>query len=313
MGKVNNALRMLAILRSRKKVSRNELAEELEVSAREITRYKEALEYAGVNIINTLGRYGGYELKGNDYLLSLDLSKAEIKSLKAIEETLKYQGSHLFYDMRNINDKIIASRKTIDESYLSTQIAKGISIKVSYEEERNKWLTINDAIINNRKISISYINAIGEKSERIVDPYELFTYYGANFFIGFCNFRNEFRQFKLVRIKEIKLLKENFNRRNFYIDDYIKVGIGLIGENTIDIILKIDYPYAQGFQEFRWLSNEKINDYKNEGYIIYKGSCKGIIEVTNWILGMGSNCTVISPNELVEKVKNEIRKILDRY
>ena len=62
-------------------------------------------------------------------------------------------------------------------------------------------------------------------------------------------------------------------------------------------------------------SSEKdsTNDYKNEGYIIYKGSCKGIIEVTNWILGMGSNCTVISPNELVEKVKNEIRKILDRY
>ena len=34
MGKVNNALRMLAILRSREKVSRRELAEELEVDIR---------------------------------------------------------------------------------------------------------------------------------------------------------------------------------------------------------------------------------------------------------------------------------------
>ena len=78
MGKVNNALRMLAILRSRKKVTRKELAEELEVTVREITRYKDDLEYAGVNIITTAGKYGGYELQGNDYLLNLDLSNNEI-------------------------------------------------------------------------------------------------------------------------------------------------------------------------------------------------------------------------------------------
>ena len=52
MGKVNNALRMLAILRSRKKVTRKQLAEELEVDIRQITRYKEDLEYAGYNYRN---------------------------------------------------------------------------------------------------------------------------------------------------------------------------------------------------------------------------------------------------------------------
>lgn len=62
MGKVNNALRMLAILRSRKKVTRKELAEELEVDIRQITRYKEDLEYAGVTITEIKGRYGGYIL-----------------------------------------------------------------------------------------------------------------------------------------------------------------------------------------------------------------------------------------------------------
>ena len=40
MGKVNNALRMLAILRSRKKITRKELAGEVEVTVREVTRYK---------------------------------------------------------------------------------------------------------------------------------------------------------------------------------------------------------------------------------------------------------------------------------
>ena len=48
---------MLAILRSRKKVTRKELAEELEVDIRQITRYKEDLEYAGVTITEVTGRY----------------------------------------------------------------------------------------------------------------------------------------------------------------------------------------------------------------------------------------------------------------
>ena len=38
MGKVNNELRMLAILRSRKKVTRKELAEEIEEDIIQITR-----------------------------------------------------------------------------------------------------------------------------------------------------------------------------------------------------------------------------------------------------------------------------------
>ena len=73
MGKVNNALRMLAILRSRKKVTRKELSEELEVDIRQITRYKEDLEYAGVTITEIKGRYGGYILENKDFTASYEL------------------------------------------------------------------------------------------------------------------------------------------------------------------------------------------------------------------------------------------------
>ena len=48
---------MLAIKKKKKKVTRKELAEELEVDIRQITRYKEDLEYAGVTITEVKGRY----------------------------------------------------------------------------------------------------------------------------------------------------------------------------------------------------------------------------------------------------------------
>lgn len=68
---------MLAILRSRGKISRKELADELEVGIREITIYKEDPESVGVTITNINGKYGGYILENKDYLLNLELFKAE--------------------------------------------------------------------------------------------------------------------------------------------------------------------------------------------------------------------------------------------
>lgn len=313
MGKVNNALRMLAILRSRKKVSRKELAQELEVSVREITRYKDDLEYAGVNIKNILGKFGGYELEGNDYLLNLDLSKNEFRALDSIEELLKVSGSHFYLDMKNINYKIKAVSKTQEEYERKSFYSKGITIRSNYEEEKKKWSIINDSILNNRKIEIVYINAKGENSKRIIRPYSLFTYYGANFFVGFCENRNEIRQFKLVRINEIKLLDDKFQKDEFDIKEYLDNKIGVFGEEEYKIKLKILYPYAQGFKEFSWLINEEIEDFKEDNYILYKATAKGKMELINWIIGMGSNCIVLEPEILRNDINKELNKMLDFY
>ena len=55
----------------------------------------------------------------------------------------------------------------------------------------------------------------GNITERKIHPYGLYTYYGSNYFIGKCEERDALRQFKLVRIKEIQLLKEKFEKDNF--------------------------------------------------------------------------------------------------
>ena len=151
MGKVNNALRMLAILRSRKKVTRKELAEELEVDIRQITRYKEDLECAGVTITEIKGRYGGYILENKDYLLNLELSDKESLALSKTKDYLKDQGLHFYNDLSSAIEKIKAINPK-DNNYNSESIySKGIKIKANHEEESKKWLTINDGIINRIK------------------------------------------------------------------------------------------------------------------------------------------------------------------
>ena len=313
MGKVNNALRMLAILRSRKKVTRKQLAEELEVDIRQITRYKEDLECAGVTITEIKGRYGGYILENKDYLLNLELSDKESLALSKTKDYLKDQGLHFYNDLSSAIEKIKAINPK-DNNYNSESIySKGIKIKANHEEESEKWLTINDGIINNRKVRIKYMDSKGCCTERIVQPYKLYTYYGSNYFIGKCEERNELRQFKLVRIKNIELLEDRFIKDDFDINEYLKNSIGLFKDKTYKIKLKITYPYAMGFKEYSWTEEESIEDYIEKGYLIYNATVEGKTEVIPWIMGMGTACTVLEPLELKDDIIKAYKEILNQY
>lgn len=313
MGKVNNALRMLAILRSRKKVTRKELAEELEVDIRQITRYKEDLEYAGVTITEIKGRYGGYILENKDYLLNLELSDNESLALSKTKDFLKDQGLHFFNDLSSAIEKIKVINPK-DDNYNSENIYnKGIRVKANHQEESEKWLTINDGVINNKKIRIKYMDSKGDITERVIQPYGLYTYYGANYFIGKCEKRNELRQFKLVRIKDIELLKDKFEKDEFDLSNYLKNTLGIFKDKTYKIKLKITYPYAMGFKEYSWTQDEDIEDHIEGGYLIYNAIVEGKTEITPWIMGMGTACTVLEPSELKEDVIKAYKEVINNY
>ena len=304
---------MLAILRSRKKVTRKELAEELEVDIRQITRYKEDLEYAGVTITESRGKYGGYILENKDYLLNLELSDKESLALSKTKDYLKGQGVHFYNDLSLAIEKILSINPKSSNYFSENIYSKGRRIKINQQEESKKWLIINDGIINNKKIRMKYMDSKGSITERIIHPYRLYTYYGANYFIGKCEVRDALRQFKLVRIQDIDLLDDKFEKYDFDLNNYLKNTIGLFKDEKYEIKLRINYPYAMSFKEYSWTQDEHIEDYMEEGYLIYNATVEGKTKIISWIMGMGTSCTVLEPKELIEDVIKEHKKVLNNY
>ncbi|MBQ3422160.1 MAG: transcriptional regulator [Romboutsia sp.] len=313
MGKVNNALKMLAILRSREKVTRKELAEELEVTIREISRYKDDLESAGVTINEIRGRYGGYVLNNNDYLLNLNLSKNEKLALENAVSILCNQKGCFYEDLCNAVNKINAADSIKENVNNSIMYSKGIKIKSNYETEIEIWLKIDEAVVTRKKIRINYINANREESLRIVQPYALFTYYGADYFIGKCEVKNELRQFKLIRIKDIEIIDDKFDMADFNLNDYLANTIGISKGKEYNLVMKVYYPYAQAFKEYEWVKGEIIIEYPNDGYLIYKAVISGEAEIISWIMGMGRSCEVLEPVDLRNKVIEEYKDIIQMY
>lgn len=314
MGKVSNALIMLALLKSRGKMSRSQIAEAVECDKREISRYREDLEMAGVRIKEIRGRYGGYVLEGKDYLLSLELTDSEYYALYMAQQQLKREEFLLYKDLNKALIKINSLRNKNDNSFTSKYYIKTTKSNFNYEKERKIWLDINAAIITSNKLNLNYGGLGKELTQRTVRPYALFQYKGDMYLIGYCELRNEIRQFKISRIQKYNSIIEKFNKdSNFNLENYLQNNFGIYKDGEMKVKLKIYYPMAQIVKEKQWVKNEIIEDYKEDNYIIYRAKVYGETEFKSWICSMGSNVEVLEPNTFRKKIKEELTKTLEIY
>lgn len=193
MSKLSNTLLMLSYLQNGRKYSINELAEKIEVSPRMIRLYKEDLEKAGFIIETIYGPYGGYILVKNNFNISSSFNNYDLNMLKQINPQDDKQKEYL----KTLQDKV----KTIIDSNSEELIPS--TIQTTYN-------ILSRAIKEKRKVLITYDSLNKGLNERIIDPLELFYLKDGFGIAAFCEKKKDLRHFELKRIKDIKLLNENY-------------------------------------------------------------------------------------------------------
>ncbi|MCW6059924.1 helix-turn-helix transcriptional regulator [Clostridium sporogenes] len=315
MSKVGNVFKMLILLKSRGKMKINDIARELEVSERQVRRYKNDLEQAGIYIKYTSGKYGGYEYDEKDYLLELNLTEEENSVLFMALEQLKYDNFIGYKDFELIVDKINFLKETENNKSVADvkYFVKNIKVNCNYEREKKIWIDINAAIITRNKIKIKYNSLNTGEKERIVRPYAVFQYKGSMYFVGYCELRQKIREFKISRIMSYEILSEKFERTyNFNFIEYMQDCFGIFKDEEIELKLKIKYPMSQIVKEKIWSDNQEIIDIEDKS-IIFKAKLRGITEIKSWILSMGQSVEVIAPSSLKRNVENEIEEMIKIY
>ncbi|SUY64394.1 putative transcriptional regulator [Clostridium sporogenes] len=313
MSKVGNVFKMLILLKSRGKMKINDIARELEVSERQVRRYKNDLEQAGIYIKYTSGKYGGYEYDEKDYLLELNLTEEENSVLLMALEQLKYDNFIGYKDFELIVDKINFLKETENNKSVADvkYFVKNIKVNCNYEREKKIWIDINAAIITRNKIKIKYNSLNTGEKERIVRPYAVFQYKGSMYFVGYCELRQKIREFKISRIISYEILSEKFERTyNFNFKEYMQDCFGIFKDEEIELKLKIKYPMSQIVKEKIWSDNQIDIEDKS---IIFKAKLRGITEIKSWILSMGQSVEVIAPSSLKRNVENEIEEMIKIY
>ena len=83
---------------------------------------------------------------------------------------------------------------------------------------------ILDATTQKTKIKIDYVDSEGERTTRIIRPYHVFKWHSNTYFMGFCEFDNDTRTFKISRIRRLEVLNNRFSDKILSLREYEALG-----------------------------------------------------------------------------------------
>lgn len=284
--------RILYYVLEKGKVTANELSEKFEVSVRTIYRDIDVISSAGIPIYATQGKGGGIEIADDFVLKKSLLSEKEqeqiLVALKGLEGINKQYENELltklsaFFKIKNTN--------WIEVDFTNWQRGN------EYDELFND---IKSAIINKNIIRFTYFSSNEKETSREVKPIRLL-FKGWDWYVyTFCLLRNEFRYFKLSRIRDLKILDENFE------DSYEDVVLikKMEYKDTVHVKLKFDRKVA--FRVYDEMGDIKEDE---EGNLYAEIELPNDYNLYNYIFSFGESVEVLEPI----KIRNNIRDMINK-
>ena len=296
---VNNRLfEIVYILIQKKKVTAKELANRFEVSTRTIYRDIETLSRANIPIYATKGKEGGIEIL-DEYVLNKMLLTEEEQNqiLFALQGIKKVAGQ----DEKDILEKLSRLfNKKVDD-----WIRIDFSNWGKDNEKEKRFNMIKTAILNKNRIKFEYYNTNGEKSERIVEPLQIWFKDKSWYLIVYCKTKQDYRIFKIARIKEIEILEEHFERE-------LQKESKKEKHNFKTITLELEISEKMAYRVYDEFEDSEINK-KADGSFIVNVEFPENEWVYGYILSFGEYVKVLSPERVKRTIKNKIEKILKNY
>ena len=293
---VNNRLfEIVYILLQKKKTTAKELADRFEVSTRTIYRDIETLSTANIPIYASKGKDGGIGLLDKYILNKTILSEEEQNQiLFALQGMKKVKGQ----DEKDILEKLsILFNKEIND-----WIKIDFSNWGNVQEER--FDIIKSAILNKQLIGFTYYNSNGEESKRIVEPLQIWFKDKSWYLVSYCKLKQDYRIFKIARIKEVKMLQEHFER------ELPKEENEQYNFKIIELELEINK--AMTYRVYDEFESKEITK-KEDGNFIIKVKYPENEWVYGYILSFGEHAKVLSPSYAKNIIKDKLQKTLKNY
>ena len=296
--KDNRLFRILYYILEKGKVTASELADKFEVSVRTIYRDIDSISSAGIPIYALQGKGGGIEI-AEDFVLRKSLlsenEKQQIMSaLQGLDNTAIQHENELL-------TKLSALFKMKNTSWIEVDFNNWQNNKL-YEQTFND---IKSAILSKNIILFTYFSSNEKETSRRVKPVRLLFKSQDWYLYAFCLFRNDFRYFKLSRIKNLEIYTEKFDD-NF--EDVI-LKKEMPHENTVNIKVKFDRKVA--FRVYDELNGEITED--NDGNLYIEIEIPNDYNLYNYIFSFGDGAEVLEPKEIRMQIKEMINKMAGKY
>jgi predicted DNA-binding transcriptional regulator YafY len=222
MNRLDRLTSILIQLQSKRLTTAREIAERFEVTNRTIYRDIRTLRLAGVPIGEEEGK--GYFLIEGYRLPPVMFTIEEARALMTTSKILNYHTEDSLkqnYESALLKIKAVLSLKDKDKLEL---LNSRIGFHKPWAPTSLYLDSIQHSITENKKLKIKYQTRGEEQAaERIIQPYAVYFSGAVWSVIAFCELRQELREFRLDRIKELKLQQTHFEPdKSFSIEDYLE-------------------------------------------------------------------------------------------
>lgn len=233
MRRADRLFQIIQLLRGRRRaVTAKKIAEELEVSERTVYRDIRDLIASGTPIEGAAGV--GYSLRAGYDLPPLMFDADEIEALVLGARVVAAYGDE---KLARAAASVLSKVEAVLPRKLKAKIAENALFALHFEDERtNKeaLFTVRAALASKEKLRVRYERADGEASERVLRPLGAF-FWGRTWTLSaWCELRNDFRNFRLDRMRDIAPTGERFtDEPGRTLRDYLRA-IGPDAESLLD-------------------------------------------------------------------------------
>lgn len=224
---INRLFEMVYLLMENKNMTAKDLAAHFEVSVRTVLRDIDTLAMAGIPIYTAQGKGGGVRLMEG---FVLNKSVLTDKEQSDILSALQGMNAVSVPDV----EPVLAKLGALFNKNATSWIDIDFSPWESGETERDKFTLLKNAILSQKLVAFDYFSFWGEKSSRIVEPLQIVFKEKAWYLSAFCRGKDDYRIFKISRIKNLSGTVEDFTPRP------IRKFEGFAPQNLCTVTMKVD-------------------------------------------------------------------------
>lgn len=212
--KIDRLLSIVILLLNRPLIQAKELADMFEVSVRTIYRDIESINGAGIPVVTYQGSGGGIGLMPGYRLDRNVLSERELADIfTALQSVSSYGGGEHQLLMDKISSVIPPSQKKAFRS-LTTQMIVDLSPWEQMTPLEERISLLKEALEEAVAVTFEYVSAEGRMTRRTIEPYTLVMKGRSWYIYGFCTERQDFRLFKLLRMKALVKERRHYTRQD---------------------------------------------------------------------------------------------------
>ncbi len=298
--KIERLLEILQILMLKGRVTAKELSDRFEVSSRTIYRDIDTLSLAGIPVFSERGKGGGIGLLPEYTIANSFLTEKEQREVLFALQSLS---AAEFPDIDNTLEKI---GKVFKGAPQTSWIDVDFSFFGSGKEEKGKFDIIKKAILAKRVLSFDYFSAYGGKTSREIEALKLIFKGRAWYLYGFCREKQDFRVFRVSRMKNLFLSEEIFEREAEGDFSFENAGSASLVTLTLKFSGDVFYRLCDEFE------SSQIESAPDRSYIVTVQ-----YPYEEWVVGhllsFGSDLEILSPAYVKDAVVAKAEELIKKY